>query len=81
MKLLILLVVCFIPFQLQAACKCNCNPASQTLCASSYDIDNPCPGMCPAATPGNAPLHTACPPVMVYNPVSQTQELKVLCDE
>ncbi|MBL7481288.1 hypothetical protein [Legionella bononiensis] len=81
MKTIIMILICLIPFQLQASCKCNCKFTDLTICASSYDLDNPCPGLCPAAAPGIAPMKTACPPTMVYNPITQQQELKVICTQ
>lgn len=75
MKKFMLLIILFIPFQLHAACKCNCNLGDLTICASSYDLDNPCPAQCPAAAPGLAPMYTATyPPTSVYNPITKQNE-------
>ncbi|WP_298627527.1 hypothetical protein [uncultured Legionella sp.] len=82
MKTIILFIVMLIPYQLQAsACKCNCNFGDFSLCARSYDIEHPCPGVCPSAAVGLAPMKTACQPIEVFNPIKQMQELKVICHE
>lgn len=82
MKTIMLLIIMLAPYQLQAsACKCNCNSASFTLCAMSYDVDNPCPGTCPNATVGFAPMKTACQPTEVFNQITQRNELRVICTE
>ena len=82
MKTVMLLIIMLIPYQLQAsACKCNCNFASLSLCAMSYDIDNPCPGVWPSAAVGLAPMKTACQPTEVFNQITQMNELRVICYE
>lgn len=65
MKTIILLITCFLSFQLQAACKCNCDPADFSICASQNDLDRPCPVLCSASSPGLAPMITACPIVKI----------------
>jgi hypothetical protein len=52
------------------ACICSCDPAEIRLCAPSYDIDNPCPAVCPRALPWRLPLRTACPAVEAIHPLT-----------
>lgn len=67
MKSIILLLLVIISMQSQAACKCNCNPADASMCAISYDIDNPCPGLCPGkVAPNVIPMTTATIPLFRY---------------
>lgn len=69
MKALCLLLALFLSFQTQAACRCNCNTTDLSLCASSYDLDKPCPGRCASHGPGFAPVRAACPPIQVYSEI------------
>lgn len=58
-----------LPFTVYSACKCNCNPEDASICASSYDLDHPCPNLC-AASPGViAPMLTACPREQIIDPL------------
>lgn len=81
MKTLIILMICFFSFELQAACKCNCNPADFSICASNYDLDQPCPVICSSAAPGLAPMITACPIVKVTNPNTGVTTSVNMCNE
>ena len=71
MKTVIILISVLFSVQLQAACKCNCDPIDRGICASNYDIDHPCGAICPGATPGSLPMITACPVQRVVNQFSQ----------
>lgn len=70
MKTILLLVMFLAAAPLQAACKCNCNPADRSICASSTDLDKPCGGLCPSQAPDVAPSLTACPMIELVNPVT-----------
>jgi hypothetical protein len=61
MKTVIILMIYLFTFQLEAACKCNCDPTDRQLCASQNDLDHPCPALCSPGTPGIGPMLTACP--------------------
>jgi hypothetical protein len=74
MKTIMALLFMLFSFQLQAACKCNCNPASNAICASSYDLDHPCNGMCTGHV-----ARTACPVVEVFNQSKNRKEWIALC--
>jgi hypothetical protein len=72
MKTFIILISILFSLQvLAAACKCNCDPADRSMCASYYDLDRPCSSICPGATPGMTPMITACPVQKRVNPMSQ----------
>lgn len=71
-------------FPLQAACRCSCNAQDGRICASYYDIDHPCIGLCPPSSPqatSTVPIRTACPLTQVYNPNTGINEWKVVCDD
>ncbi|MGQ3892835.1 hypothetical protein [Legionella sp. CNM-4043-24] len=69
MKTIIFVFSILFSCQLQAVvCKCECDPKNLSFCASSYDLDNPCNGVCPSQ--GNMttpPARTACPMVQVFD--------------
>lgn len=81
MRLLTGFLVLVFSSQLQAACLCNCDPTSTKLCASSYDLDHPCTGLCPASMPNTPLSKTACPVTKVYNADTGLYEWIVLCTE
>ena len=82
MKTAILFIALIFSSQLQAACKCNCDIKSLTLCASSYDLDYPCDGACPADGPSTfAPPRTACPMVEVFDELRGAHVWHSLCHE
>lgn len=70
MKTIIILILSLFAVQLQAACKCNCDPTDRRLCASQIDLDHPCPGVCASPTPGLAPMLTACPVTKTIDPIT-----------
>ena len=72
MKKVIILISVLLSFHLHAACKCNCDPADRSICASNYDLDHPCVAICPGSTPGGPVMITACPVSKVVNPVTQS---------
>jgi hypothetical protein len=70
MRKAILLIIFIFSIHLHAACKCSCDPTDFRACASSYDLDNPCGGMCPSQSPGITPMITACPLSLIPNRIS-----------
>lgn len=81
MKTIIILISILFSLSLHAACKCNCDPTDRDICASYYDLDHPCRGLCPGATPGVAPMITACPIQKYVNPFSQAIVWISICPE
>ena len=81
MKTVIILISILFSLQLQAACKCNCDPIDGSICASNYDIDHPCGSVCPGAAPGMAPMITACPIRKIVNPFTQAYVWMSDCSE
>ncbi|ARG98658.1 hypothetical protein [Legionella micdadei] len=79
MKLLFLFIILLFPFQLQASCKCNCDLADRSLCEPTYDIENPCGGICPSSNPTEPPARTACPTQKVYLPEKGTSVWISVC--
>jgi hypothetical protein len=81
MKTIVILIIFLFSYQLQAACKCNCSLADNRICASSYDLDEPCKGLCPSQTSTNiVPIgRTACPTLKVYNPIKGMYEWQAFC--
>jgi hypothetical protein len=73
MKIFLVLLSLLFSCQTFAACKCSCDPTDRSLCASNYDLDNPCGGACPAQSSVLGPIWTACPPVILFNPISGTK--------
>ena len=63
------------------ACKCNCDPTDFGICASSYDIDHPCLGLCPNQTAGTIPMITACPMTQITNPYTLEKVWISLCTQ
>ena len=80
MKIILLLIGILMSWQSQASCRCNCDFSDRNICASSYDIEQPCDGICPSQGAGFAPMRTACPPVQVLNPLTGVTEWRVLCN-
>ena len=80
MRTVIGLVIILCSFQLNAACKCNCNPMDAGICASLYDLDHPCEGVC-ESVPGFAPMRTACSVSLVMNPMTGIKEWRTNCVE
>lgn len=76
MKMIALFVMILCSYQLQAACKCNCDQLSGTMCAASYDLERPCNGMC-----SGQPGRTACPTVQIFNQSKNQYEWITLCTE
>ena len=65
-----------------AACKCNCDLMDTQICASSYDLDHPCKGICNTQTPTTGPIgRTACPTVRIYNESKAVYEWISLCSD
>jgi hypothetical protein len=81
MKTVILLSIFLFSYQLQAACKCNCDRTDRSICASSYDLDHPCGGICPSQTPGITPMITACPLTQFSNPITGIKIWRTICIE
>ncbi len=82
MKTFLLLIIIVFPFQTYAsACRCTCDPTDYRLCASDYDLDNPCNGVCPSQGSLIAPIRTACPETQVVNPMTGLTEWRTLCEE
>ena len=81
MKILGILIILIFssPLQAQSACKCNCDRTKATLCASGYDLDNPCIGLCPIQAPATPMGNTACPTTLVYNPIKGVNEWLTTC--
>lgn len=80
MKAVIILIICFFSLQLQAACKCNCDPTDIQLCASQNDLDHPCPSVCSSPAPGMAPMFTACPVSRVTDPITGITSWVNMCN-
>ena len=76
MKTIALVISLLFTIPVFAACKCNCDPTDFSLCASSYDLEHPCKGMCDAPA---APARTACPTVKIYNQFKDRYEWLTLC--
>lgn len=77
-----LLLIILLPYQSQAAaCRCSCDVSDLRLCASSYDLDNPCNGVCPSQGSLTTPIRTACPLTQVFNPMKGINEWHTTCDE
>jgi hypothetical protein len=75
MKIILSVVLILFSFQsYAAACKCNCGPVSRAMCASSYDLDHPCNGMCTSQAG-----RTACPVVEVFNQSKNRKEWITMC--
>ena len=79
MKTVIALIIFLFSYPLQAACKCNCDPTDIRICASAYDLDNPCGGVCPSQGPGVVLLRTACPLIQVVNPITGIKQWRTVC--
>ena len=80
MKTIALIIMVLFSYQLQAACKCNCNRADRSMCASGYDLDHPCGSIC--SSPGGSvtsTMITACPLVKATNPVTGRDYLITDC--
>lgn len=79
MKTTIILILSLFSFQLPAttACKCNCDMTDRRVCASSYDLEHPCPGArCP-----NEVARTACITMKVFNQYKGVYEWQSYCRE
>ena len=76
MKTIAIAVFFLIAYQAQAACRCNCDGMDRTICASAYDLDQPCNGACQMQTG-----RTACPTTKVYNEFKRAYEWHALCDD
>ncbi|KTC84591.1 MULTISPECIES: hypothetical protein [Legionella] len=81
MKLIGILIILFFPFTLQASCACTCNLMDQRLCEPDYDLDNPCPSICPSHAPTMPPPRTACPTQKVYIPEKGAYVWITLCND
>jgi len=82
MKMIIILIIFLCSFQAQAACRCTCVLTDQRLCASDYDMDHPCHGLCPNQSPATGPIGwTACPVIRIYNQFKGIYQFKTLCPE
>lgn len=81
MKTFFLLTILLFATQLQASCRCSCNPDDIRLCASSYDLEQPCPGLCPTPSTLGTPGRTACTPVEDGNDSKGATKWKVVCDD
>ncbi len=80
MKTITIVILSLCAFQLQAACKCNCDPTDRQLCASQIDLDHACPGVCPSATPGLTPMFTACPVTKTTDPTTGVVKWVNMCN-
>lgn len=72
MKIFMLVILFLMAHPLQAACKCNCNPADNRICASGISLGRPCPSICTNSA-GAMPMNTACPMVEVVNPITKVK--------
>jgi hypothetical protein len=81
MKTVVALVLIICSNPLQAACKCNCNLTDVSICASNYDLDNPCTGVCPTQSTVTIPMRTACPLTQVFNPITGAKEWRAICED
>jgi hypothetical protein len=82
MKFLVSILICLLSLQAQATCLCNCELTTRSMCASTYDIEHPCGGLCPSsAATLQAATHTACPVVKIYNQFKGIQEWHVICPD
>ena len=79
--LLALMLSFFLTAILQAACICTCDPADRKLCASAYDIDNPCGNVCDNSVSGFTPARTACPQMEVVHPMTGLKVWQTVCVE
>lgn len=80
MKIFLALLLAFSSLSVSAlSCKCNCNPADRTLCASDYDLDRPCKAVCASGTPALGIMVTACPVVLVPHPFTGVKQWVVAC--
>ncbi|AMP89395.1 hypothetical protein [Legionella pneumophila] len=80
MKTVLILIIFLCSFQIQAACKCNCDPTDNKMCASQNDMEHPCPSVCASAAPGMAPMFTACPVSKVTDPVTGVTRWVNMCN-
>lgn len=83
MKTAIIVIALLFSLPSQATmCRCTCDPKNMNLCESSYDLDRPCNGVCPAqASSVLAPARTACPLVQVNDELRGTQVWLSLCGD
>lgn len=79
MKILFAFIIFFVSFSVQAACKCNCALGDMTICASDYDLDKPCRGLCAGQAPGTGPMLTACPMIQVPHPWTGIKRWVAVC--
>lgn len=83
MKTIAVMIFFLFSYQLHAvACICSCKVGDHSLCASSYELDRPCVGICPTTAPSSRPIvRTACPTVQIYNEDKSAYEVKSICVE
>ncbi len=80
MKILLTLIALLCSFSLSASsCKCNCKLIDNTICASDYDLDKPCRGICSGQMPGAGPMITACPVIEVAHPLTGVKQWISVC--
>lgn len=79
MKIIFAFIALLCSFSLHSACKCNCSLPDRTICASDYDLDKPCRGICPGQVPGLGPMITACPVIQVPHPYTGIMQWVTVC--